>query len=176
MNKNSWSQGDRNEFEVLADRCLTEAAISDRIDEFLYYLDGAVQVRRFWALDVNADIRDEGAARILKNEMALRRPRVPVAHDGQILGRVPREIGRKVRGDDGKVVHVREQFELFTYEDLRTKHRHFATTERAAAVDRYAIEKLLTLEARVPKSATPADACRVLGITVEAFLAGEEVA
>jgi hypothetical protein len=173
MNKNAWPKDQRHEFDVLVDRSLTESATADRREEFLFYLDGAVQARRYWALDVQADIRNDGADRILRNEQQLRKPRVVVARDGTVLGKAPREFGRKVRDADGKVSHERGLFDYDTWDELRAKRVEFARTQQAAAVDRYTVEKLLTLETLVPGAATPGEACERLGTTVEAFLADE---
>lgn len=174
MKKNGWSDEDREEYEELVTEALREQATADRRDVFLAGLDDAVQAHRVWALDVNATIRNDGADKILTREQAVRRPRVPVAHNGQILGKAPREFGRKIRDEDGAVIHARTLFDLLTFEELREKRLEFQGTERAARIDRYTVEKLLTLEQLVPGATTPAEACEQLGTTVEAFLADEE--
>lgn len=173
MRKNGWSDEDREEYEELVTEALRERATADRRDVFLGGLDDAVQAQRVWALDVHAGIRNDGADKILRNEQALRRPRVPVARDGQVLGKAPREFGHKLRDEEGVIVHARTLFDFLTFEELREKRDEFQGTERAARVDRYTVEKLLTLEELVPAAANPAEACESLGITVEQFLADE---
>lgn len=176
MRKNGWSEEDRDEYEGLITEALREQATADRRDVFLAGLTDAVQAHRIWALDVDATIRNDGADKILKSEQGLRQPRVPVAHNGQILGKAPREFGRKLRDEDGLVVHARTLFDFLTFEELREKRLEFQGTERAARIDRYTVEKLLTLEDLAPGAATPAEACEQLGTTVEAFLADESAA
>jgi hypothetical protein len=182
MHRACWSDEDRNEYESLIARCLEWSATADRRQDFLAELDKALETHpcppiECWAFDVNAEIRDRGAEHVLKIEMARARPRVPVATDtGLIIGKVPREMGRKIRGVEGEVEHQRTIFDFLTWDELLDKAVEFAATAKAATVDRLAVEKLLTLKDRVPEAANPHEACAALGTTVEDFLSGEAVA
>lgn len=174
MNKNAWSDDERAEFDALVDEALGRPAMADRVDVFLAGLDAAgEQARRYWAADCLNDMRRRGAEKILKHEQEVRRPRVPVADNGSVLGRAPREFGRTVRDVDGKVSHQRELFDFLTWDELRDRRDQFAKNARALQVDMFTVDKLLALEQRADAAATPDEACRILGTTVEAYLADE---
>jgi hypothetical protein len=175
VRRNAWSDEDLNEFDVLVEAALREPVVAERRAIFLDGLDHALETHscppfECWAIDLSTEIRNDGADRVLKREQEKRRPRVPVGHDGQILGKAPRVLGRKSRNDEGETIHERRLFDYLTWEELKEKRVEFARTERAAAVDRLMVEKLLTLEERVPGTANPSEACEELGITVEDFL------
>lgn len=172
MNKRAWSPDELVEFEALVIEALDEPVVAHRIDRFLLGLDDAEQAQRFWAIDVAAGIRRDGIDRLLKNEQAQRKPRVPVTHDGQVIGRMPREVGKKVRDDDGKVEHHRGLFDFLTFAELRELLRDYSRNRDALDVDIFAVRKLM-LQQRVPDAATPAEACDAIGTTVEEFLAAE---
>lgn len=174
MNRGGWSDDDRVEFEALIDEALHEPVVADRRDVFLTGLDDAVKAHRFWALDINSEIRHDGADRILKREQDRRRPRVPVAANGAILGRMPRVVGRRERDEDGKVIHQRSAFDYLTWDELRDKIDEYSRNRRQLDVEVIALRRLLTLRDLVPGAATPAEACDQLGITVEEFLAAEQ--
>jgi hypothetical protein len=176
MNKNAWSENDRADFDVLVSDALAEPVVASRVDVFLAGLDRAVKAKRYWALDCRNDMRRRGAEKVLTNEQALRTPRVPVTQNGVILGKAPRELGRKIRDEEGKQIHARALFDFLTWDELREKRAEFARSARAAMVDRFTVEKLLSLEEKVPGAKSPADACRLLGTTVEEFLSTEEEA
>lgn len=174
MNKHAWSDDDSNEFNALVTEALSVPKTADRRDIFLAGLDAAVQEKRYWALDVAGWIRDDGADRLLRSEQDRRRPRVPVAHNGAIIGRMPREIGQRTRDEDGKVTYQRGIFDYKTWDELSEKINEFSRNRRALDVDILALRRLLTLRDLVPGTATPAEACEQLGITVEEFLAAEQ--
>lgn len=180
MTRSGWSVDDVAEYDELVDRALREPVTADRRIVFLEGLDKALAEHSgagscipttCWAVSVDFGIRDAGADRILKTEQARRTPRVPVTHDGQVLGSAPREMGRQVRTAHGVVVYQRSFFDFLTYEELRIKQREFASSRDAAEADRLTVSKLLTLELLVPGSSAPAAACEALGVTVEEFLA-----
>lgn len=176
MNKLSWSADDRAEFDALVTEALAESEVAVRIDVFVDGLDDAEQAQRHWARDVLHHFRRNGANALLKSEQQLRRPRVPVTHDGMVIGRMPREAGLKTRDDEGKVVHQRGLFEYLTWDELRAKIDEFSRMRRSLDVDIIAIRKLLTLESMVPEASNPAEACDQLGTTVERFLSEERAA
>lgn len=173
MNRSGWSDDDRVEYEVLITEALHEPVVAHRRDVFLGGLDDAVQAQRYWALDINSEIRHDGADRILKREQEHRRPRVPVARGEIIVGRMPREVGRRNRDEDGKVIHERALFDYLTWDELRDKIDEYSRNRRQLDVEILALRRLLTLRDMVPGTTTPAEACEQLGITVEEFLASE---
>lgn len=176
MNKNAWSDNDRNEFDSLVGDALAVPVVADRRAVFLTGLGRALAdhqcpASRCWAVDVNAEIRNEGADKILKREQEQRKPRVPVASDGTIIGRMPREVGQRNRDEDGKVTHARGLFDFLGWDDIRRKIDEYVRNRRSLDTDIFALRRLLTLQEMVPGTATPAEACEQLGITVEEFLA-----
>lgn len=176
MKKNMWSDDERAEFDLLVTEALAVSKTSARVDVFLNGLDDAVQAHRVWARDFLTDIRRRGAESLLKSEMELRRPRVAVVHDGTVIGKAPREFGYIDRNEEGKSAHHRSLFDFLTWDELRVKREEFVRTRRAAEVDTFTVDKLLTLQDKAPSAATPDEACRLLGITVEEFLADEGAA
>jgi hypothetical protein len=176
VNKFGWSDDERLEFDLLIADALRETSVVARRDIFLDGLDDAEQAHRFWATDVNHDIRASGADRILKSEQAARHPRVPVAHDDRVLGRVPRVMGTRSRDEAGKVEHRQVLFDFMTWKQLRDKLPEFAQQVAAYEADAHAVIRLLALESRAPSSANPAQACEFLGTTVEQWLLEEGAA
>ncbi|MGH3095126.1 MAG: hypothetical protein ACRDMV_03900 [Streptosporangiales bacterium] len=171
MNKQSWSDDDRIEFDALVTEALKESRVADRIDVFLTGLDDAGQAQRFWALDVVTHVRRTGIDRLLGREQEVRRPRVAVGHDGKVIGKAPREVGRTVRDEQGKPTYHRAIFDYLTWQELRDRIDEYQRNQHALGVDIHAIRKLLHLEELVPSATNPAEACAVLGTTVEEFLA-----
>lgn len=172
MKKRSWSEEDVAEFEELVEEALAEDAVARRRDVFLAGLDDAVQARRYWARDVMQEIRDSGADRILKRERGTRLPRVPVSgEDGTVIGTVPREFGVRRPDAAGREIHQRTLFDLMTWEELRRKRSDLRSQAESYELDADAVGRLLSLETQAPGAATPAEACKRLGTTVEAWLA-----
>ena len=176
MNKRGWSDNERAEYDQLVTEALAEASVPVRRDIFLAGFDDAIQAHRHWALDVQQDIRDTGADRILSNEQKVRRPRVAVAHDGMILGKVPQDWGVKRRSEDGQVDNQRTLFEFMTWQELRDKLSWLTGQIKTYENDAYAVIRLLALAERVPEASCPADACAQLDITIEDWLMGIEAA
>jgi hypothetical protein len=173
MSKRNWPDDDANEYDDLVTEALRESTTAGRTKVFLAGLDDATQAQRYWALDVTAEIRGEGASRILKREAAQRRPRVAVSDGGEIIGRMPREVGRRTRSIDGTLTHERGLFEVMTWDELREKRSELVRNMRALKVDVHGIDVLLALQERFPEAATPADACAYLGTSVEEYLAAD---
>jgi hypothetical protein len=176
MNKHTWSDDERTEYELLVSESLRVAGVIPRRDIFLAGLDDAEQAHRIWARDVIQDMRSNGADRILKNEQNARTRRVAVAHNGQVLGKVHREVGARKRDDEGAVENQRLLFDFMSWEQLREKLPWYAQQIGAFERDAMAVVRLLELEDRVPDAANPAEACERLGITVEQWLLGEDAA
>lgn len=176
MNKRGWSDDERGEYDQVVTEALAEASIPARRDIFLAGFDDAIQAHRLWALDVEQDIRDSGADRILKTEQSIRRPRLPVAHDGTILGKVPSHWGVTRRNAEGQADNQRTLFEFMTWQELRDKLSWLAGQIKAYENDAHAVIRLLALAEKVPDAACPADACAQLDITIEDWLMGIEAA
>lgn len=180
MKQYSWSDDDAAEYDELVAQALREKKTGDRTDVFLKGLDRALALHpkaqqctraTCWAVTVGLMIRNDGASRILKAEQERRIPRVPVAHNGSVLGAVPHEMGVTVRDQRGQASYQRSLFEFMTWEELRTKRKEAASMRDANDVIALACSKLLTLESRVAEAANPSQACQALGVTFEDFLA-----
>ena len=176
VNKRSWSEEDRAEYDALVTDALRERSVPVWRDIFLDGLDGALQARRYWAKDVEHDMRETGADRILKSEQEVRHPRVLVAHDGRVLGKAGRTAGRTVRKADGSAGHEQTLFDDLTFEQLRERLPWCAQQIGAYEREAHKILRLLVLETRAPGTTTPAEACVVLGIAIEQWLLGKDVA
>lgn len=175
-----WSDDDAAEYDELVAKALREKKTGDRIATFLTGLERALAAHpkasqciptTCWAVAVNSTIRNDGASRILKAEQERRIPRVPVAHNGSLLGTAPHEMGVKVRDEDGQASYQRSLFEFMTWEELRVKRAEFTSMEAAVGINKHTCIKLLTLQGRVAEAANPSQACQALGVTVEDFLA-----
>jgi hypothetical protein len=190
MNKHQWSDDERAEYDLVVITALANPSVPARRDIFLRGLDISLaravaaedeiedeadrEAKRaqFWGPDVLYHMRARGADSILKTEQNARNRRVPVAHNGQVLGKVHRFIGARKRDDDGAVENQRQLFDFMTWDQLREKLPWYAAQRKAYEIDTLAIARLLELEERVPEAKTPTDACKRLGITVEQWLAG----
>lgn len=167
MNVKSWSPEEREEFEAA---CVEAWRSSDRQGErteaFIDALRDARQAHRFWAGDVLEEALRTGASSILKNWS--KRQRILVTFEGQVVSR-PRMVGR--RRDDGEGRGYTEQalLDSFTLDELRSKRTEYLTQIKAYRQNIAVLDELIAL-CEATGCATPAEAARSLGTTVDAWL------
>ncbi len=169
VNKTTWSPKERQQYEALLAEVVAHSKdTAKRMDLFEKRIAEARKANKTWARDCERAAMREYAASEIK--LYQDRIRAMVAHDGRILN-VPKVQDRRVRDTSGGVVHQRELIELFTWDQILAKRltdlrsqRHFS--DRVAAWD-----KLLALRDLCPDASTPAEAARLLCISLDDYLA-----
>lgn len=169
MNR-TWSQQDRDEYETACSEAWDSAeSTRERSQHFLGVTEGAAQAQRPWASSLLDDFMETGAAAELKRWRKRTQRVVAVAFDGRLLNR-PRVVGVVRLAEDGARVSDQMLYDFLTWEqieEVRTGHLRQISAYR----DNVYIESLL-LELRdlAPGTATPDEAARSLGTTVDAWL------
>lgn len=169
INRNKWSQDDRDEFdELLADVIAQTRFTSERLDLMESGIADAIQAGRIWASEVETAAARQGYASEIKRFQD--RNRALVSHDGQVLN-VPRVQSRVVRTDSGESYHQRELIELWSWQQIEEKRREALTGRRTYNEKIGHYDRLLALRTMCPDAANPADAAKRLGIALDDWLA-----
>jgi hypothetical protein len=170
MNQNTWSTDERAEYDELC-REAWESAVStrDRTEEFLRLLHDADQAHRLFARDVLRDAEQRGAASIIKAWFK-RSQRIAVSYQGEVLTKT-RVVGAQAIGDDGQAYVVQTLFDLLTFDQIAAKLEWYRRQRQAYTANIHVCERLLLLQKLAPGASTPAEACELVGTTVDAFLA-----
>lgn len=169
MNVKTWSPEERAEYdELLDDVCESSNVTRDRVARFLAGVDSAKQAHRWWATDVLNEIRARGAASLI-NAFNKARQRVFVAHDGRVLERSG-VVGIKRHTPNGDVYVVQALIYTATREELLRKRSEYLSQIKAYDGNVEIVDKLLALLDLAGDCATPEDAAKKLGITVDGWL------
>jgi hypothetical protein len=172
MSHPSWSPEEREEFEALCEEAWTSSdSTRARTEEFLRLLHDAEQGRRLFAKDTLREAEGIGAASILKR-WNKRTNRVAVSYDGKVLSK-PRTIGTTRADAAGNRYAVQTLFDYMTFEEIETKVREYLRQVSAYRENIYIGTRLLELRDMAPDARTPAEACKQIGTTVDAFLAAD---
>jgi hypothetical protein len=151
--------------------CGSSTSTAARREYFIIGLDDALQAHRFWASDVDRQVRGRGIDNLLRAWQKAH-TRVPVSHDGRLL-LVPREIGTARRTTAGAVRHEQRLFDYLTWDEIKAKRQEYLRQQRTYSDLVATLDKLLALADVVPQTANPAEAAEAIGITVENWLLGQ---
>ena len=159
----------RREYEQMMAEVLAEAeGTGDRARLLANKVHDAIQAHRSWAQQVQWDAQVTGYAAAVKTY--LKRTRVVVnIHDREVSK--PRTIGTKRRDEDGNVVDLQLPLEVLTFDQIREKRREYVRQVKAYTDNLAVADRLLALEEMAPGSATPAEAAKTLGTTLDDYLA-----
>jgi hypothetical protein len=168
----SWGPQEQAEYDAMIERVLAASSNStERARLLLSELDAGEQARRFWAGDIAREIAHDGARQLITREAKGRVPRIAVSQDGVPIGKVHRVIGTRTRTDEGKTAYVQTLFDYLPFDSLREKADEIALDIAGNRRNLVTVNRLLDLDGRA-EGDCPADVCRSLGITVEAWLTG----
>lgn len=166
-----WPDEEVAEFDELcasAERAAKSTGARSKV--FSRLIRAAASEDRWFAKDVEREALSRGLLSIFKWWQKNRKPRVPVAHDGQILLK-PRIIGAERKDSAGKIYHQQTLFDYMTWDELREKRNWYLTQIQAYTSDVAVVDKLLALAVLAPEAATPAEACQRLNQSIEDYLA-----
>lgn len=169
MNRRGWGPDEIDEHdELMRITIASSTRVADRVDVFLAGIEDAVQAGRFWANEIEEDIRRRGSNYLIKQWQRTHN-RVPFSHDGQILT-VPRHVGTTSVSDDGSMYYEQKLFDYLTWDAIREKRLEYIRqmgvySERIAVLD-----KLLALRELAVDAETPAAAAQAIGTTVDDWL------
>lgn len=170
MNTRAWTEEDRDEYDAMcAEAWESSSNIRDQVAAFLAKLADARQAHRDWAYRVEDEVLRAGARERLK-EWSKTRSRVLVAYSDGAAAK-PRVIGTTRTDAAGNRVHQQVLFETMTWQELAEKRVEYLKQIKAYGQNVGLIDRLLALHDLAPESATPAAAARLLGTTIEDWLA-----
>ena len=174
MNRSGWTPEEREEYDsICTESWGVSASTRGRVAAFLERIHDARQAHRFFAGEVDAEMRRVGAARLL-NRWHKANAQVTVSFDGRVLNK-PRVIGT-VRSDaEGRSFATQALFDFMTWGEIEEKIQEYAKQVNAYRANIALCLRLLDLHDAVPAAATPAQAAEALGTSVEAWL-GEQAA
>ena len=159
----------RREYETLLNEVLVQAeGTGERARLMQQKIDDAVQAQREWASLVKRNAEIDGYAAAIK--VHLKRTRVVVNINDREVSK-PRTIGTKRTDDAGKVIDLQLPFEVLTFDQIRDKRKEYLAQARAYSDNVAMTDRLLALEEMAPGHATPAEAARALGISLDDYLA-----
>lgn len=176
----TWSPDDRNEYEELMLQAWADKGESPEVrkDVFLDGIHDGVQAHRLWAADAERELRRRGAWQMLKSWKKSQALPVQINWNGRIFAKSP-VIGVRRIGVAGKAFDQQELFHLCTFDELREKLGTYMTAVAAYERNIHMAVRLLSLEDLVDGADgtwTPMDACEILGMTVEQYLLGNDMA
>jgi hypothetical protein len=141
-------------------RVVNDAAI-DRAESALAEFDLARIVERIY---IRNGIRND-LKRITKNEN-----RVLVNYNGTGHSKAAM-LGTRRRQDDGTIVYQTEAIHVMSWAQLEEWRQQRSSQVDTERINVHMANTLLSLRDQFPDSLGPADACELLGVTVEEFLA-----
>jgi len=174
----TWGPDGENEYDDLMQQAWADRRESPEVrkDTFLAGVDDGIQAHRLWALDAERELRRRGAWQMLTSWRKSQPRPVQINHDGTIYLKSPM-IGVGRLGADGKTIFQQELFHLCTFDELREKLRAYMKSVAAYERNIHMAVRLLALEdlaELADGSWTPAQACELLGTTVEQYLLSDE--
>jgi hypothetical protein len=174
VNRGTWTPEDREEHDAI----LTEAwgaarSTAGRVEKYLSLINDAIQARRFFARDVENDMKRTGARAQLKRWHKAR-AQVAVSYQGRVISK-PRVIGTDRTDEEGRVYTTQTLFDFMTWDEIENKIREYAAQVQSYRANIALCLRLLELHDAAPSAATPAEAVEMLGTSMETWL-GEEAA
>ena len=166
----TWSPQDREEYEVACTEAWDCAeGTQERALHFLRVVQDAAQAHRPWALCLLDEFLETGAAGELKRWRKRTQRVVAIAHDGRVIDR-PRVVGVMRRDDGGGASFTQESLFELTWQELEQVRSRDLSQISAYRDNLHVVSRLLELRELAPGAATPDDAARSLGTTVDAWL------
>lgn len=176
MRKVGWPPDWNSEYTEMMEEVIAETPDSaERIAAFLSKLHDAVQAQRQWAILVDADIRRRGAGAEVSSYAKARVPRLPVAYDGRVLTQ-DAVAGFKRTRASGQQWVAQELVAMVSWDELKAKRSEQLAMEHAYGVKVAMYDKLLALRDLAPEAANPAEACELLGLSIDDYLGGDSLA
>lgn len=176
MRKVGWPPEWNSEYTEMMEEVIAETPNSaERIAAFLAKLHDAVQAQRQWAMLLDADIRRRGAGSEVSGYAKARVPRLPVAYDGRLLTQ-DAVAGFKQTRASGEQWVAQQMVAMVSWDELKAKRAEQLAMEHAYGVKVAMYDKLLALRDMAPRAANPAEACSILGMSIDDYLGGGTLA
>lgn len=171
MKIRNFGSQEREEYDALVNQVLNGDRIvnADKAHRFRLGLEDAVQAHRPWAQDVLANATEYGLRKILKDR-AKTEARTMIDYRGNIIAKTTR-IGRRRKSASGVTFFDQALMDDFTWDELREWLDQISRQISAMFINKDMADRLLSLHERFPDSATPREACALLGTTVNDYLA-----
>lgn len=172
--RSAWGSDEREEYDTLLGEIVTAtSSTSDRLDMFERKLNDAIQAQRPWARDIERSCVRNGMAKEIKGYQD--RNRAMVAYNGTVLN-LPRVQGTVVRSESGEVHHQRELIELWSWDQIVEKRAEAIRGRRTYTSKIAHYDRLLALREMCPDAESPADAVRLLNLSLDDYLGEEKAA
>lgn len=167
MNDRTWSPEDRSEYDAMVAQVVqTESTTEARVNLYEKLTADARQAHRFWAGEIDRDARRTGYREQIKRWM--KKNRVLVSFDGRMVSK-PRVIGiRQSVGDES--YDVQALLEALTFDQIEAKRREYLRQVNVYTDNVALMDRLLALRDMAPDTATPQEACAVLGLAFDEYL------
>jgi hypothetical protein len=170
INRTSLSDEERIEFDKAIDDAW--AAGTDRgarIDAFETAVTDAEGRDRRWAVLVRKAVHDEGMWRLIDHWHAKNEDPLHVSRNGK-LKPVRRTVGTRTTDDEGTRWTQGDLADAL-FESLRDRALLIRTQVEGYRDELAAVTRALALRERCPEATTPREACRLLGLDFDAFMA-----
>lgn len=176
MNEKYMSIEERAEYATLVDEVLNgDRTVDDgKVQRYRNGLVDAVKAQRAWAEMVLLQAQMDGLRKDLKQKSKDEAVAI-VAYDGRLVGKTMR-AGRRRRDDQGRVTFQQALLQDFSWNELTEWLDMISAQIGALLVNKHIADRLLTLREKFPETHGPAEACALLGTTVETYLGVEEAA
>lgn len=141
---------------------------ADSVARALDAIESADQAGRLWPDALRAKALYDWIQNRQKN-LAKAEKVVNVAHNGKVVSKSIR-VGKRVKRDDGTSGYQQSLLNDFTWPELETFIAETLTRVDGLEANVTMAQQLLKLRDRFPQTAGPAEACALLGTTVEGYL------
>lgn len=170
IREQAWDQQARHEYEA-ARREAWESSDrqGERTDRFAEIIADAVQARRRWAMEVQAEAERVGYAANLKGWRKAQRT-VAVSYKGEVITK-PRTAGVRRSNDEGEQYATQTLFDLFTWDELAAKRKDYLQQVKTYSANVALIDRLLALRELAPSATNPGEAADALGTSLDEWLA-----
>lgn len=176
FNKLSWNDEWVREATETLEEVLRRATSSPaRNYVFGQLLNDAVQAHRPWALDVQREATQRGLGSILRSYTQSRGGTLPFKHGGE-LHLKSAIVGIERTGDNGETWIQQELLARATFREIAANRARDLKIRKAYSVRVAMEDRLLALEEMAPGTETPDEACAQLGISLDDYLGGGELA
>jgi hypothetical protein len=157
---------EQQEWDALLASIPTDLPTRDATNRLANLLADAVQAQRPWARQRLNEAMHAGLAKSWKAHVQKQRPKVKTKN-GTVKG-----VGGIRRAVQGRSQFVQVPLDAMSFEELSSYRAMHVSNLKTLKENATVVERLLALHEKVPTAATPADACKVLGIDPADVMAG----
>jgi hypothetical protein len=164
------SEEETAEWHALLDAVIDDVPGSgERADRLVAELNDAEQAQRPWASEVRYHALRIGLGTMVRRHGKKRRTVLVPAGGAQVIKSAV--LGMKVRHDDGTVEDQQRLLDEIPWVALEAMIDAYAATMAGYGVGLRMMRRALALRDEAPSAATPGEAARMLGTSLDAWLA-----